>query len=585
MLLKTLLLCIFALPMANGSLQKGDLFHRIGTTTSHTANAFISLTVELEEIFANAQHCVDILEHFPKTYLDDPTLLTTYSAQILHTMNNINFVLNRKTESRDDYDFILNQPATTPAPDTPNSSGLPDLFPTSERSFERRNRRSMAIIQGFVAVSRIVGSFFTWITQLTQAGDIKHLKYAVKANANHIATLGRKLNEVVAAYHTLSSSISNVQDMAIKNKAGLYIVEMASHTMTTLRTIYLALIQLQANRLPIDLVPPNELQSSCDDLDLQLSRDNLRQVLKCNQLYDVDIHALYSMEHGLVIHIPVFATGDQNYLDIYRLVVTPIAITNDTLLTFKMSSDYIAIHPLRPLGKLMSSRDLSQCMKVHQHYNCPQLNFVTDLSSTCMYNVFKENLNGTIDNCKVVFLEEYHHAFQLVGNTFLVYSTVSDTLTFTCIDINGTALEDPIQFTESVRFTLNRTCPTAFTSIYRFSYQPSLGLKGRVVVRDPHLISETSLANHLADLPPIVADSLPQLGPLKLSELTPPNKFTIYARVLKTWMMRYILIFVSLSTLYVMFHVLKHFKSICHRRPSPPTPEDRLMETFKVSSS
>ena len=151
-------------------------------------------------------------------------------------------------------------------------------------------------------------------------------------------------------------------------------------------------------------------------------------------------------------------------------------ITNDTLLTFQLSSDYLAIHPSHPFGKLMTSRDLSKCVKVQHHYNCPHQNFLTDLSNSCMYNVFKNNINGTLETCKVTFLEEYHHAFQLFGNTFLVYTTKPDMITFTCKDENNTVTDTPFDFMDSVRFSLNRTCPQAFTSIYKFSYQPSLGI-------------------------------------------------------------------------------------------------------------
>ena len=573
------------LSVAYATTIEPQLFKKVGTTSSFTTTAYIHIDIDLNPLFRTVQDSMDVLESFQKAFNLSKTMLT-YKKQIIRTLRNVNDILGRQAKLRDDRQFVpsvlpqlsLQQLQPTGQLGSSSSGQLPT--PTTPI----RERRSIGLVNGFVAISQLAGSLFNWITHLTAAGDLTNVKYQVHNNADKISTLHRKLGDLLDNYNKLVQATNGFRQSVDETKAAVQVLEVATQSYASIRIIYLALLELQQNRLPLDLVPNSELDISYNRLKTMLTTNGLEPIFKSDDLYNIKINAVYQKSTGLKIFIPVFASDTQERLDIFRLLPTPIKATNSTLLHIESQYEYLAVPNAEgTVGKVFSAQDFSECSQYEDYHYCPNHNFlVKDLTQYCIYNMYTRNTNQILDTCKVSFFKESHKALQVSGNNFIVYTKHPDILSITCEtnDAQNT-FETPFEF--SVHFSLNSTCRSASSSGYSFKYQASLHQDSQIVC-DPIPLNDIIISPYISDLPLLITDSLPSLGPMQLSELK-SNTFVLYMRILKSWIIHYSYVFIIVLVLYILCHVICTAK-VCYkkRQNTEPSYDDQLQRAWDFAS-
>ena len=572
--------------VAYASSFDSTLFKSVGSTSSYTTTAYITYDVDFKKFFKTIQDSLDVIESYQKVLNLSDTMLT-YKKQILRTLLNVNEILGRQIQLRDNIQFVppvLHQQSRNqlqPTDQLGSSSSGQLTTPTPHI----RGRRSIGLLNGFVAISQLAGSLFNWITHLTAAGDLTNVKYQVKDNAGKIKVLYTKLSELLTNYNTLVRTTNGFKHSADETAATVKVLEVATQSYASIRIIYLALLELQQNRLPVDLVPHSELDTSYNKLTTMLANNGLVPIFSSSDdLYHIKINAVYQKSTGLKIFIPVFASDTLAKLDIFRLIPTPIKASNSTVLHIDSQYEYIAVSKSDETeGKIFTEQDFSECTQYQKYFYCPNHNFlVKDLKQYCIYNMYTKNSDQILDTCKVSFFTESHKALQISGNDFIVYTKNPDTLSMVCETNNSsTTFETPFEF--SVHFSLNSTCRSASTSGYSFRYQASLHQNSQIVC-DPIPLDDMIIRPYISDLPLLITDSLPSLGPMKLSELK-SNTFVLYMRILKSWIIRYSYVFIIVLLLYILCHVICTAK-VCYkkRRVSEPSYDDQLQRAWTLAS-
>ena len=552
------------------------LFQKVGHTSKYTTTAYITIDVNLKKLFKSIQDSLDVIEHY-QTATGFHDQLTTFKKQILRTLLNVNHVLGRNTvELRDNIQFVKPviqttqsptslQPSShnTPSVPSPRPEGL-DFILSRAPTTTSRERRSIGLLDGFVAISKLTGSIFNWITHLTAQGDLRKVKFQVETNSKKVGQLHSKLTELLNNYNQLVQATNGLKESVDLTKAAVHVLEVATQSYNSIRTIYLALLELQQNHLPLDLVPAAELTQSFNGLKTTLATNGLVPIFDPDDLYLIKINAVFKNSEGLKIYIPVVTSEQEGYLDIYRLMPVPIQATNSTVLHIASQFQYLAISRSDGNdGKVFTEKDFSECVNEHKYFICPKKNFLMkNLQQYCIYNVYTRNTDKILDTCKVSFFKESHTALQISGNDFIVYTKKPDILSLTCETTNGqSVIENPFEF--SVHFSLNSTCRKASTSGYTFKYQASLHQNSQVVC-DPIPLNDIIVSPYITDLPSLITDSLPSLGIMPLSELK-DNKFVLYMRIIKSWIFTYSYVFFIVLAIYILCHVICTVKT-CYKK-------------------
>ena len=606
-----ILLCVFRL--LSPSIATTPLSAKIGRTAAHGTTGYITSKVDLEPILRSAQNTLDVLDHASEVLTNDSSTLRTYSTDILQSIVNINHILKRTEPDRDNIDFVAQNPMDNeqlnriheavvipptrgtffPRPKVsrsfpitlrpiPTTASTSEATQTPTTTAPSRNRRTAGLLEGFVAISNLAGSIFKWFIRITHQSDLDTLKYKVNAVTHTLVTTQQKVNDALHAYNTLASKLSTLQSDVIQILALTHVLEIATHTSMILRQIYLALLELKQNRLPLDLIKPHELFIAHTTIAVDMERDNMVPVFPSDLLYEVPVEALYKPLDGLYIFIPVYAVRDNSIIDLHRFNHVPIKVTDATLMSFQLEYPYIALSPNdNQIGKVFSQDELDDCTVVRDFYHCPTKNYVrTNLTDLCVYNLLIEHKDGILDTCQVSFENERSTVYQVKGNDFVVFSANPDQLIMQCFKddlMEATTFE----YLNSVAFTLNRTCPEATTSRYRFRYQSSHHINSQILC-DPLPFNESIIGQIIPSLSIPIAAALPQMGTFDLSDFDAPPHAQVYANIIVSWIKDYAFIIVSISITYVLCHTIYCCRSKTTRDPKRLTYQDQLRVALKA---
>ena len=606
------LLCLFGL--LSHAVATSKLSTVVGTTAAHGTTGYITTKVDLEPIFLTAQHALDVLEHATSVLTNDTNTLTTYATDIVQTMVNINHLIQRSAPKRDAYDFVPpplthdtleeflqafdqitpNRPLlpvilSTPPP-LPRSDDYTDMMAphtvigdtTLAPSFTFREKRSAGLIEGFIAISNLADSVFKWFVRLTHQSDITTLKYKVEAITHALITTQTKVNDALFAYKKMAIRITEIEIELNHIKTLTHVIEIATHTSMILRQIYLALLELKQNRLPLDIIQPKELSTAHHTISLDMESDNLSPVLTSDLLYEVPVEALYKPLEGLYIFIPVYAVKQNSLMNLHRFNHVPIHVSDSTLMTLDIEYPYIALAiDDNTVGKVFTQNELDNCFVINDFYHCPTKNYVrTDLTDLCVYNLLIENKQGILDTCKVSFEKERSQVYQIAGNDFIVFSAQPDELILKCKkDDNETVTQ--FEYSNSVAFSLNRTCPEATTSRYKFNYQSSHHTHSQILC-DPLPLNESIIGQIIPTLSDPLAATLPDMGTFDLSDFDTPPHAQVYLQIAVTWLKDYAFIIVSISFTYVLCHTIYCCRSKVNRNPQRLAYEDQLRVALKA---
>lgn len=605
------LLCLFGLLSHVVAISK--LSTSIGTTAAHGTTGYITSKVDLEPIFLTAQHALDVLEHATSILTNDTSTLATYATDIVQTMVNINHLIQRSAPKRDTYHFvpppiphdtleeflqaidqiIPNRPiipviqhTTPPLPMMDDYTDLLTLQTVESGSTlppsSFREKRSAGLIEGFIAISNLADSVFKWFVRLTHQSDITTLKYKVDAITHALSTTQTKVNDALLAYQKMALRITDIELELSHLKALTHVIEIATHTSMILRQIYLALLELKQNRLPLDIIKPKELSAAHHTISLDMAADDLSPVLTSDLLYEVPVEALYKPLEGLHIFIPVYAVKQNSLMNLHRFNHVPIHVTDSTLMTLDIEYPFIALATNNnSVGKVFTQNELDQCLVINDFYHCPTKNYVrTDLTDLCVYNLLIENKQGILDTCKVSFEKERSQVYQITGNDFVVFSAQPDELILKCKK-DGNETVTHFEYSNSVAFSLNRTCPEATTSRYKFHYQSSHHTHSQILC-DPLPLNESIIGQIVPTLSNPLAATLPDMGTFDLSDFDTPPHAQVYLHIAVTWLKDYAFIIVSISLTYVLCHTIYCCRSKVNRNPQRLAYEDQLRVALKA---
>ena len=137
------------------------------------------------------------------------------------------------------------------------------------------------------------------------------------------------------------------------------------------------------------------------------------------------------------------------------------------------------------------------------------------------------------------------------------------------------------EYLNSVAFTLNRTCPEATTSRYRFRYQSSHHINSQILC-DPLPFNESIIGQIIPSLSIPLAAALPQMGTFDLSDFDDPPHAQVYANIIVSWIKDYAFIIVSISITYVLCHTIYCCRSKTTRDPKRLTYQDQLRVALKA---
>ena len=595
----------------------------IGRTALHGTTGYINIKVDLNPIFQSAQNTLDVLDHAAVVLSNDTVTLQTYQTDITQTLQNINHVLSRSVPKRDTVLFVQHQqgetqsvdqlrqaldvptrsspslPAVVAREDLPPVQPLPnfpsldsnkplDRFPptvldeTRDNEIPQRQERSAGIVEGVIAISNLANSVLKWFIDLTQQSEITTIKYKVDAITQALMLTQSKVDNALDAYSTLALRITDMENSLTQIQTLTRVTEIAVHTSMILQQIYLALLELKQNRLPMDIVKPHELFVAHHTIEQDMAEDNMSPVFPSDLLYEVPVDALYHPEKGLYIFIPVYAVKDNSMIDLYRFNYIPIQVTDSTLMSFDIEYPYLALSAnANPVGKVFTQKELDACLVVRDFYHCPAKNYVrTDLTNLCSYNLLMANKDGMLEHCKVTFENERSKVYQVEGNDFIVFSTKPDTLTTKCIK-DETQETTQYEYLNSVAFSLNRTCPEATTSRYKFSYQSSHHINSQILC-DPLPFNESIIGQIIPKLSNPLAAALPSMGTFDLSDFDTPPHAQVYLQIVVNWLKDYAFIIICISITYVLCHTIYCCRSRDNRNPQRLAYQDQLRVALKA---
>ena len=597
------ILCLFGL--LSHTMATSKLSTVVGTTAAHGTTGYITSKVNLEPIFQSAQHALDVLEHASSVLTNDTKTLASYTTDIVQTVVNINHIISRTAPKRDAIDFVpppmtfdnleeflqaiddviphnFIQVTHSPPSRPPTMPWADEITTFTHPPPDFREKRSAGLVEGFIAISNLAGSIFKWFVGLTHQSDITILKYKVDAITHSLVTTQTKVKDALLAYRALALRITDIENELHQIKVLTHVVEIATHTSMLLRQIYLALLELKQNRLPLDIIKPKELYAAHHTISVDMEADDMSPVLPSDLLYEVPVEALYNPLEGLYIFIPVYAVKTNSLLNLHRFKHVPIHVTDSTLMTLDIEYPYIAVSPNdNAVGKVFTENELDDCLTIRDFYHCPTKNYVrTDLTDLCVYNLLVEHKQGILDTCKVSFEKERSQVYQITGNDFIVFSAQPDQLILKCKkDDNETVTN--LEYSNSVAFSLNKTCPEATTSRYKFHYQSSHHTHSQILC-DPLPFNESIIGQILPELPNPLAATLPDMGTFDLSDFDTPPHAQVYLQIAVTWLKNYAFIIVSISFTYVLCHTIYCCRSKVNRNPQRLAYEDQLRVALKA---
>jgi hypothetical protein len=200
----------------------------------------------------------------------------------------------------------------------------------------------------------------------------------------------------------------------------------------------------QNRRLAIDLLSPNQLADLYDSLIAKSERNGYQLLTNHpSDLFQVEVSYFYDgYDLHLLLHVPM--VPKDSLLRLFRFHPFPIELSPNHTLVPDLEEDVLALSSgFTRLSSTLSYADLMGCLNINNIYLCEQQGVLrTDLHSTCMGALYKQDLESAQELCKFRIHDSGEDVKQLLNNWFLIYSPTPQTIPIVCH--NGTQSEKPI---------------------------------------------------------------------------------------------------------------------------------------------
>jgi hypothetical protein len=328
------------------------------------------------------------------------------------------------------------------------------------RYLPKSDRRRGWINAGGSVLKTIFGVATIWdLGELHTTVDELHRKQDdIVHSLNHQVTYIKQLDGTVRFHNQAITNLSTtLKDLALQTQEKLQEVvsrlewgNQQRQIATTIRGLEFALTQLQISidefidgiqyvmigRVPVNLIGPVMLQEMLKNVSLALPDGyELAIGLSPNQVYkhyEVIQTAMLADTHSfkLVLNVPLKTIGRQ--FELYRMVVLPTRILNNTYAQYDIGKDYLAINLLQRTHLTLTEADVTEC-KGEQIMICPAnravYNSETDSCAWSLYLQFaraREVCRRTVTTRRVIPRLERH------GSLVLYYLTEPTRLHMRC---------------------------------------------------------------------------------------------------------------------------------------------------------
>ena len=207
------------------------------------------------------------------------------------------------------------------------------------------------------------------------------------------------------------------------------------------------------------LVDPEQLQNAYDEIVDRAKEVNLAPITDdADLIFQAEVSVLGTQDEDLlcIIHIPLYS-GE--LMNLFRYVPAPFLLQDGLTATIKSEKTYLALDPSGTLGKELSEAEIFRCKHINWIYHCGNENVLQkNLSQLCLFNLYRQRMDGIERFCDVSVSEIASHAVQLSGNQFRIMASWPTQLT---IASKEGAKVETIQGVHLL--TLTKTCPKANT--------------------------------------------------------------------------------------------------------------------------
>jgi hypothetical protein len=160
----------------------------------------------------------------------------------------------------------------------------------------------------------------------------------------------------------------------------------------------------------------------------------------------------------LFLHIPM--AGDDDYLDLYRMLPIPTQISPDSMMYFEPTRDIIAVSSDDKSFKTMDTAQLNRCKKAGSTYLCENGNVVRHVAESkegknggspeedlCLYYLFTKNTQAAAETCPIHLRTPTDTAIQVGPTEFLLHNRVDTLINVKC----GSAPTERIDVAQPIR--------------------------------------------------------------------------------------------------------------------------------------
>ena len=329
---------------------------------------------------------------------------------------------------------------------------------------------------------KVLPAFGASLYSLPQMNAIKQSinpGQVMKVISNKLSTDAIRMNNITNYINNLEAKyISNIhqvkklitRDVAVKNLKDevKYLIQMFDNELSD----YIQAIDALLNhRLSPLLVSPQVVDQAFTNLMRKAQLMGLHP-LSANPgvIYQSTASTVLDGNGNLlvIVHLPLYAGS---LMKLYRHVKSPLYLKNGYVLHVNSHFDYLAMDRSGTLAKQFTNDELQHCKFINNIYHCPQKNVLEkDLDSLCLYNLYHQNINRTIETCDVTIAQVTSHVTQLSANMFRILTDKQVTLTRQCK--NQQTLTEIIE--EQYELELTPECPRASTPTQLFVRSPQM---------------------------------------------------------------------------------------------------------------
>ena len=347
----------------------------------------------------------------------------------------------------------------------------------------RRKRQTGSVVDGLIQLAGFALSIFnrqelTLIQKYIENTKTENNYVASKVDEAFLR-MDQLIDHTEKVYEAMLNIARTNHNLHTKQKKATIVAEVDRLSRIFVSETSMFLTGLQAlldNQFSPLLVDPEQLQSAYDEIVDRAKEVNLAPITEdADLIFQAEVSVLGTQDDDLIciIHIPLYS-GE--LMNLFGYVPAPFLLQDGLTATIRREKSYLALDPSGTLGKELSEAEIFRCKQINRIYHCGNENVLQkNLSQLCLFNLYKQRMDGIERFCEVPISEVASHAVQLSGNQFRIMASRPTQLTIACTE--GAKVET-IQGVHLL--TLTEACPKANTPDHFF-------------VRNPHVVSSQQL--------------------------------------------------------------------------------------------